>query len=130
MAKKGSDISALADLLQGTISPVEAMCADIQGQISASFSAERIARNLTQKQFAELLGITQSQISRWESGDYNFTISSLAKIAVALDKKVSISIFNAYQTNNAKVVSISDKRRMHSGTYKPHFDKVISIQEG
>ena len=41
-------------------------------------------RGLTQKQFAKMVGKTESEVCRWLSGRHNFTIRTLAKISTAL----------------------------------------------
>ncbi|WP_123054661.1 helix-turn-helix transcriptional regulator [Clostridium sp. JN-1] len=51
---------------------------------------ERNVQNLTQKQFADKVGIKQSNISRLESGNYNPSIEFLQKIAKALGKELHI----------------------------------------
>ncbi|WP_368489729.1 helix-turn-helix transcriptional regulator [Clostridium sp. BJN0013] len=51
---------------------------------------ERNAQHLTQKQFADKVGIRQSNISRLESGNYNPSIDFLQKIAKALGKDLHI----------------------------------------
>ena len=48
----------------------------------------REKRNLTQKQLAELLGVKQSHISRWESGVYLPNATTLKKMADALDCRI------------------------------------------
>jgi transcriptional regulator with XRE-family HTH domain len=45
---------------------------------------ERNAQNLTPKQFADKIGIKQSNISRLESGNYNPSMDFLQRIAQAL----------------------------------------------
>jgi predicted transcriptional regulator len=52
----------------------------------------RQARNLTQKDLAELVGTRQSNISRLESGNYNPTLEFLNKIAKAIGKELEIRI--------------------------------------
>lgn len=54
-------------------------------EISSSISSQRKAKGLTQKEFAAKVGVSQGMVSRWESGDYNFSIKILSQIAVALD---------------------------------------------
>lgn len=56
---------------------------------------ERNAQNLTQKQFAEKVGIKQSNISRLESGNYNPSMDFLQKIAHALGKELYIEFREA-----------------------------------
>ena len=52
----------------------------------------RIDKGVTQAQLAEKLGTKQSAIARFESGDYNPTLSMLNKIANALGAKLKVSI--------------------------------------
>lgn len=51
---------------------------------------ERNAQNLTQQEFADKLGIKQSNISRLESGNYNPSMDFLQKVAQALGKELHI----------------------------------------
>jgi transcriptional regulator with XRE-family HTH domain len=50
----------------------------------------RIDKNITQKELAERIGIKQSNISRFESGNYNPTLEFLKKIASGLGKEIHI----------------------------------------
>jgi DNA-binding XRE family transcriptional regulator len=50
----------------------------------------RIEQRLTQKEFAEKVGIRQSNISRLESGNYNPSLAFLKKIAHGLNKELHI----------------------------------------
>ena len=52
--------------------------------IAAEIQLKRIDMGLDQKQFAKLLGVSQGLVSRWESGTYNFTISTLVSICEKL----------------------------------------------
>ena len=52
----------------------------------------RTKAGLTQKQLADLVGTTQSVISRLEDADYNgYSLPTLAKIAIAFHRKVEVS---------------------------------------
>ena len=44
----------------------------------------RERRGLTQQQLARRLGRTQSMVARWESGEHEFTLGTLARLAEAL----------------------------------------------
>lgn len=48
--------------------------------IAAELRFKRINLGLDQKEFAKRLGVSQGLVSRWESGTYNFTITTLMKI--------------------------------------------------
>jgi len=51
----------------------------------------RLAKGLSQKDLAELVGTKQSAISRLENGSYNPSIEFLNKIAIALDTKLHVT---------------------------------------
>ena len=52
--------------------------------IAARIADAMKAQHLNQKQFAKLMGRTESEISDWLSGDRNFTIDTLFDIGQAL----------------------------------------------
>lgn len=53
--------------------------------IAADIQLKRIELGLDQKEFAKLLGVSQGMVSRWESGTYNFTITTLINICEKLE---------------------------------------------
>lgn len=63
---------------------------DVKIQVDLSMGiADRIvailkAKNMTQKEFARLMGKTEAEVSRWVGGTHNFTLSTLAKISAVL----------------------------------------------
>ncbi len=63
---------------------------EIQKQVDMSMAiSDAIAqvlseRGLSQKDFAKLMGKTETEVSRWLAGRHNFTLSTIAKISVAL----------------------------------------------
>ena len=59
--------------------------------IEAVISA-RIEKQMTQAELAELANTKQSNISRFESGNYNPSVEFLQKIAGALDKQLEITL--------------------------------------
>lgn len=52
---------------------------------------ERTSQHLTQKEFAEKIGVKQSNISRLESGNYNPSFDFLQKVAKGLGKELYIA---------------------------------------
>lgn len=52
----------------------------------------RLKKGLSQSDLAGRIGTKQSAISRFESGNYNPTVSFLYKVADALDTKLRITI--------------------------------------
>jgi ribosome-binding protein aMBF1 (putative translation factor) len=66
------------------LTPDERIAAEFIANIAVSIQLTRRERGLTQKELAEKLGVSQVMISRWENGDENFTVATLAKISSAL----------------------------------------------
>lgn len=54
--------------------------------------AARIEKKMTQAELAERADTKQSNISRFESGNYNPSVEFLQKIAGALDKQLDITL--------------------------------------
>ena len=65
----------------------------LSAQVARSIYRMRIDAGLTQKQLAELVGTTQSVISRLEDADYEgHSISMVSRIAMALDRRVEVRV--------------------------------------
>lgn len=61
-----------------------------QYEIIKQIIKERATQHITQEELAKRTGLTQSNISRLESGNYNPTIEFLQKIASGLGKELHI----------------------------------------
>lgn len=89
--------------------------------ISAAVLAKRMELKMNQKEFAEHMGVSQSEVSKWENGDSSFKISLLAKIADKLDiesiaqlvgdKKRNVSKLKVCEHSNKNVKAWSGMRR-------------------
>lgn len=68
--------------------------ADIQTEVDLSFEiSDRIydlmrQRGLSKKQFADALGRRPSEITKWLSGQHNFTIATLAMLSNFFGKRI------------------------------------------
>jgi len=63
---------------------------DIYYRISTALFDYRLKHGLSQKKLADKLGVTQAMVAKMESGDYNYTIEQLWKIANKLGFRFSI----------------------------------------
>lgn len=96
MEKKNKENSAsLADLLdmfEDNISIADINASRYLGKISASIVKRRMELKMSQKEFAGYLGVSQGMVSRWEGGDYNFSIKALSEIAEKLELELYINL--------------------------------------
>ncbi len=68
----------------------------VNAEVAAAIYDLRNKSGLTQKQLAEIIGTTQSVISRLEDADYDgHSLSMLSRIAKALNKRLSVQFLSA-----------------------------------
>lgn len=65
---------------------------DINYSISKFLVDYRVDNEMTQKQLAEKLNVSQVMISKYENGDYNFTLKKICEISEFLDAKLTFDI--------------------------------------
>ena len=63
---------------------------DIRAIIGNNVFKARKIRNLSQEQFAEMINIEPSALSKIENGNANPSIKTLQRLAAAMDKKLKI----------------------------------------
>jgi ribosome-binding protein aMBF1 (putative translation factor) len=63
---------------------------DIYYHISTAIFKYRLKHDLSQTKLAEKLGVTQTMVSKLESGDYNYTIEQLWKVSQKLGFKLNV----------------------------------------
>lgn len=71
--------------LSDELSAEELMLASLQGLIASEITIKRHEAGLSQKDFAKRMGVSQGLVSKWEAGENNYTLSTLVKIALALN---------------------------------------------
>ena len=84
-------------------------------------------KGITQRQLADSLDKYESEVSRWLSGDHNFTLRTIAKIQAFLGEKIiqiptcteqtihPKIIYISYDTQNPFIVAPTQKYRAFSG---------------
>ena len=76
--------NSIMDEIRGTIS------SEMKKQMELSVAiANRIydilqSKEMSQKDFARLMGKSETEVSRWLSGTHNLTLATLSKISIAL----------------------------------------------
>ncbi len=65
----------------------------LSAQVARTIYQMRLESGMTQKQLADLIGTTQSVISRLEDADYEgHSLSMVSRIAEALDRRVRVEL--------------------------------------
>ena len=124
-------VNDLLALFEDTLSPADVIASKLMAQVSTAITKERIKLGMTQAEFAKHIGVMQSQISRWEHGNYNFSLEKIADIAAKLDldvnfTAVNISVYKSLDSFNSECITspqpfsfvfnspiVSDSNRVH-----------------
>lgn len=89
---ENTKLSDLLSALSSGMSDKDLLYAGIAADIAYAITSKRIGSGLTQKEFADRLGKSQTLISKWENADCNFTLKSLIEIAQKLDMKLDVRL--------------------------------------
>ena len=81
----------------------------------------RIKKGWTQKDLADKMGVKQSLVSRWESGECNYTIDTLIEIADALGLSVQCPLKIDSQTVFTELESVKSDAANNSAYKMPDF---------
>lgn len=73
------------------LSTEEKMQADLLASIAIKIHERRMELGMTQAEFARFNNVTQTMVSKWESGDYNFSVQTLAKVFAKIGLNFTIS---------------------------------------
>lgn len=101
--------------------------------IAAKIQLKRLDLGLNQKEFSKIMGVSQGMVSKWESGEYNFTVSTLSEICDKLELDFSPAITNKkYNTvSNFKQLSVSidlPKHMLHATPYSmPRLEEKLEV---
>lgn len=97
-------------------------------KISARIERCRLEMGMTQKEFAEYMGVTQSMVSKWESREYNFTIRTLNDICQKINLELSVSLEKPCARSNYKVIKW-DTERVTNNERKNSWASYLSNRE-
>ena len=81
------------DWLTKGISEEQLKIEKVLSVIAAKIFTKRTQMGMDQKGFAKFMGVSQGMVSRWESGTYNFSISTLIGICEKLELDFEPQIF-------------------------------------
>ena len=78
----------IMDEIRSTISPEMKLQMEMSVAIANRIYEILESKGMTQKELAQRLGKTETEISRWLSGTHNMTLSTVCKISAALGKEI------------------------------------------
>lgn len=78
----------IMDEIRSTISPEMKLQIELSVAIANRIYDILEAKRMSQKEFAKLMGKTETEVSRWLSGTHNLTMSTICKISAALGEDV------------------------------------------
>lgn len=82
--KLNTEINTFSTWITDGLSDLEIKKIKDLARISAAIELRRKELGMNQKQFAAHMGVSQAMVSKWESGEYNFTINTLNEICAKL----------------------------------------------
>lgn len=98
----------------------------MQSLVAAEISMRRQERHMSQKDFSELMGVSQGMVSKWESGECNFTLSTLVSIALKLGIETRLPFVPApakiYTKGGCRVTSFPAANGWSSAVYSSSQD--------
>ena len=78
----------IMDEIRSTISPEMKMQMEMSVGIANRIYEILEDKGMTQKDLAQRLGKTETEVSRWLSGTHNLTLSTICKISAALGENI------------------------------------------
>lgn len=78
----------IMDEIRKSISPEMKMQMELSVAIANRIYEILERKGLSQKDFAQMMGKTETEVSRWLSGTHNLTMSTICKISTALGEKI------------------------------------------
>ena len=78
----------IMDEIRSSISPEMKLQMELSVAIANRIYAILEAKGLSQKEFAQLMGKTETEVSRWLSGTHNLTMATICKISAALGEVI------------------------------------------
>ena len=80
----------MIDQVRGSITPELKLQMEMSVAIANRIYEILEIKGMTQKDLAQRLGKTETEVSRWLSGTHNLTLSTISKVSVALGEEIVI----------------------------------------
>ena len=114
MSNRNND---MIELMAEYITKSDIYAAKAIAKISAFIYKYRMESKMTQKAFAEMMGVSQGMVSKWESAEYNFTIENIAQISEKLNVTFDIEF-----KSESEYMTIGSKNEYSSFKIQQNWD--------
>jgi len=87
--------NSVADLyaaISGGLTKADVYRTEILSAIAVNVFKKRVELDMGQKAFAEYMGVSQSMVSKWESGDFNISVEKIAELCEKLELVPSFAV--------------------------------------
>lgn len=121
MTKNYFKVKNAMDKLTANFTASALNAARILSEISFTIIKARAEKNMKQKEFASFMGVSQGMISKWESGDYNFTIKQMCDICEKLSLTPDIT-FEQPEAKLRNIYTFEKNGLENDGTYSNFAD--------
>lgn len=92
------------------LSQEDKMEADLLAEIAIQIHTRRMEMKMSQAEFAKFNKVTQTMVSKWESGEYNFTIQKLAEIFANIGLSLTFDIGEKKEAHAVQPVTATAKQ--------------------
>lgn len=99
----------IMDEIRSTVSPEMKLQMELSVAIANRIYDILEAKGMSQKEFARLMGKTETEVSRWLSGTHNLTMATICKISAALGEDIiKVTNYSIYPAHTFESMMASE----------------------
>ena len=106
---KGIPVSTIFAEFSNYLKKSDVYSAKVRAEVSSILIKKQRQLKMNQKEFAKFMNVTQGMISKWESGDYNFTVDAIAMLCEKIGYTFDIILEDEYATDRKTYIDASSK---------------------